>query len=140
MLHRDSTIQKCFRVRRFPVPCQPSGRCVILSGRPFVTVSSVRTTYHTVWTPDRPSIIRSDDVHFLPDHPLCREGSIQLASVRRVSPQGKNRNSNTPVRTSDSLGPDVRSSKKEIGDSTSTARTAAYHGSDPRTLVMEIAC
>jgi len=26
MLHWDSTIQKCFTVRRFPVPCQPSGR------------------------------------------------------------------------------------------------------------------
>jgi hypothetical protein len=82
MLHRDSTIQKCFRVRRFPVPCQSSGQCVIPSGRLSVTVPSVRTTCHTVRTPDRPSIIRSDDVHFRPDHLLCREGSVQLASVR----------------------------------------------------------
>jgi hypothetical protein len=90
MLHMDSTIQKCFRVRRFPVPCQPSGRCVIPSGRPSITVPSDRMTRHTVRTPNRPSIIRSDDVHFRPDHPLCREGSVQLASVRT---------SQQPVRT-----------------------------------------
>jgi hypothetical protein len=83
MLHRDSTVQKCFSVRRFPVPCQPSGR---LS----VTVPSVRTTCHTVRTLDRSSIISSDDVHFRPDHPLCREGSVQLASVQT---------SQQPVRT-----------------------------------------
>jgi len=46
------------------------------------TVPFVRTTCHTVRTPVRPSIIRPDDVHFRPDHPLCREVSIQLASVR----------------------------------------------------------
>jgi len=169
----DSTIQKCFRVRRFPVPCQPFGRCVIPSGCPSVTVPSVRT-------PDRPSIIRSDDMHFCPDHPLCREGSVQLVSARpdvsaarpdaslystssgffpssnkgkinqlsrwcgipfgRASPQSKNRNSNTLVRTSDSLGPYARSSKKEIADLTSTVRMTTYHGPDPSTSVMEIAC
>jgi hypothetical protein len=31
--------------------------------------------------PNKPSIIYSDDLHFRPDHPLCREGSVQLASV-----------------------------------------------------------
>jgi hypothetical protein len=36
MVHMDSTIQKCFRVRRFSVPCLPSGR-------PSVTVPSVWT-------------------------------------------------------------------------------------------------
>jgi hypothetical protein len=46
------------------------------------TVPSVRTTCHTVRTSVRPSIIRLDDVHLHPDPPLCREGSIQLASVR----------------------------------------------------------
>jgi hypothetical protein len=61
-------------------------------------------------------------------------------SSGRASPQGKNCNSNTPVRTSDSLGPDEHSSKKEIADSTSTVRTTAYHGSDACTSVMEIAC
>jgi hypothetical protein len=45
------------------------------------TVPSVRTTCHTVQTLVRPSIIRPDDVHFYPDPPLCREISIQLASV-----------------------------------------------------------
>jgi hypothetical protein len=46
------------------------------------TVPSVRTTCHTVRTPIIPSIIRPDDVHFRPDPPLSREGSIQLASFR----------------------------------------------------------
>jgi hypothetical protein len=82
MFHRDSTTHKCFRVRRFSVPCQPSGRCVISFGRPSVTILSIWTMCHTVRTPDKPSIIRSDDVHFHLDHPLCREGSVQLTSVR----------------------------------------------------------
>jgi hypothetical protein len=131
MLHRDSNIQKCFKVRRFLVPCQPFRRCVIPSGRPSVTVPSVRTMCHIVRTPDRPSIICSNDVHLCPDHPLCREGSVQLASVRM---------SQQPVRTSDSLGSNAHSSKKEIADSTSTIRTTAYHGPDARTSVMKIAC
>jgi hypothetical protein len=46
------------------------------------TVPSIWTTCHTVRTPVRPSIIRPDDVHFRPDPPLCREGSIQIVSVR----------------------------------------------------------
>jgi hypothetical protein len=44
------------------------------------------------------------------------------------------------VRTSDSYGPDVRASKKEIADSSSTVRTIAYHGPDARNVDMEIAC
>jgi hypothetical protein len=78
--------------------------------------------------------------------PSSNKGKINQPSGRcgissgRASPQGKNRNSNTLVRTSDSLGPDVRSSKKEIADSTSTVRMTTYHGSDARTSVMEIAC
>jgi hypothetical protein len=53
MLHRDSTIQKCFRVRRFSVPSQ-------LSGRPSVYVLSVRTTCHTVWLQtDQASSVRT---------------------------------------------------------------------------------
>jgi len=71
MLHRDSTIQKCLWVRRFLVPCQPFGR----SSHP------VRTTCHTVRTPDRPSIFRPEDVSLRLDPPRCREGSIQPASV-----------------------------------------------------------
>jgi hypothetical protein len=69
MLHRDSTIQKCFRVRRFSVPCQPSGRSnhpvqttichcsirpdgqrAILSGLQTDQASSVRTTCLSVRT------------------------------------------------------------------------------------------
>jgi hypothetical protein len=44
------------------------------------------------------------------------------------------------VRTSDSCGPDVRSSYKEITDSTSTVQTTAYHGPDARIADMEISC
>jgi hypothetical protein len=55
------------------------------------TVPCVRTTYHSVRTPDKPSIIRSNDVHFHPDPPLVREVSIQLSSVRTTQ---------QPVRTS----------------------------------------
>jgi hypothetical protein len=78
--------------------------------------------------------------------PSSNKGKINQPSGRcgipseRVSPQGKNRNSNTPVRTSDSLGPDARSSKKEIADSTSTVRKTTYHGPDVRTSVTEIVC
>jgi hypothetical protein len=78
--------------------------------------------------------------------PSSNKGMINQPSGRcgipsgRASPQGKNRNSNTPVRTSNSLGPDARSSKKEIADLTSTIRTTTYHGPDARTSVMEIAC
>jgi hypothetical protein len=52
--------------------------------------ASVRTTCHTVRTPVLLSIIRLDNVHFRPDPPLCREVSIQLASIRT---------SQQPVRT-----------------------------------------
>jgi len=78
--------------------------------------------------------------------PSSNKGKINQPSGRcgipseRASPQGKNRNSNTPVRTSDNLGPDGRSSNKEIADLTSTVRTTAYHVPDARTSVMEIAC
>jgi hypothetical protein len=115
MLHRDSTIQKCFRVRRFTVPCQPTGRCVIPFGRLSVTVASVRTTCHTVRTPDRPSIIRSDDVHFRPDPPLCREVSIQLASIR--TPLGTRPVSDSfqvPIKGRSTNHPDARLHKARI--------------------------
>jgi hypothetical protein len=44
------------------------------------------------------------------------------------------------VRTSNSCGPDARSSEKEIAYSTSTVQTTAYHGPDARITDMEIAC
>jgi hypothetical protein len=74
--HFQKTLH-CEKDRRFQSPCQPSGR-------PSVTVPYFRTTCHTVRTPDRPSIIRPDDVSLRPDPPLCREGSIQLAFVRTL--------------------------------------------------------
>jgi hypothetical protein len=66
---------------------------VLQSQKIFSPLSAIRTIepsrpdahqslFHTVRTPDRPSIIRPDDVSLRPDPPLCREGSIQLASVR----------------------------------------------------------
>jgi len=67
MLHRDSTIQKCFRVRRFSVPCQSSGR----SSHP------VRTTIcHCS--------IRADDLPYRLD---SRQTKYH-PSGRRVSPSG----------------------------------------------------
>jgi hypothetical protein len=39
-----------------------------------------------------------------------------------------------------SIGPDARSSVKEIADSTSTVQTSASHGPDARIADMEIAC
>jgi hypothetical protein len=40
------------------------------------TVPSVRTTCHTVRSPDRPSINHPDDVDFRPDPPLYSEASV----------------------------------------------------------------
>jgi hypothetical protein len=88
-VNRDSTCQSIFRrlcttkkIDDFRVPVSRPDDRAIPSGRPSVTVPYVQTTGHTVWTPDRPSIIRPDDVSLCPDPPLCQEGSIQLASVR----------------------------------------------------------
>jgi len=39
-----------------------------------------------------------------------------------------------------SLGPDARSSVKEIADSNSTVLATAYHGPDVRIAYIEIAC
>jgi hypothetical protein len=58
----------------------------------------------------------------------------------RAHTQGKNRKSNIIVRTTVSLGPDARSTVKEIANSTSTVRKTVYHGPDPRIADMEIAC
>jgi len=69
---RDFTIQSSLR-RLCTVPCQPP-----------------KQSSHPVRTPVRPSIIRPNDVRFRPDPPLCREVSIQLASIRT---------SQQPVRT-----------------------------------------
>jgi len=75
VVNKDSTIQSNLRrlcTAKISVPCQPYRR----SSHP------VRTTCHTVRTPVRPSIIRSNNVHFRPDPPLSLEVSIQLASVQ----------------------------------------------------------
>jgi len=46
------------------------------------TIPSVRTTCHTVWTPDRPSIICPDDVLSRPDLHCIEKLLCQLASVQ----------------------------------------------------------
>jgi len=69
-----------------PVPCQPSGKRAIPSGRSSVHSPSRWTTCHTVWTPNRQSIIHLDDVDFRLDTHLHREASV-LACIRPdVSP------------------------------------------------------
>jgi len=42
-------------------------------------------TCHTVWTPDKPSIIRLDDVDFRPDPPLYCEASVPACIYLDVS-------------------------------------------------------
>jgi len=87
-VNMDSTIQS--DVRRFylqviRISSSLSAVQTIKPSRPdphLSTVTSVRTTFHPVRTPNRPSIIRPDDVSLRLDPPLCREGSIQLPSVR----------------------------------------------------------
>jgi hypothetical protein len=65
MLHRDSTIQKCFTVRRFSVPCQPS-----------------RRSSHPVQTTICHCSIRPDDVPYRQDSRQTKHHP----SERRVSP------------------------------------------------------
>jgi hypothetical protein len=48
------------------------------------SLTTVRMTSHSVRTPDRPSIIRPDNVDFRPDPPLYRE-----ASVPACNPSGR---------------------------------------------------
>jgi hypothetical protein len=81
------------------------------------TVPSVRTTCHTARTLVRPSIICPDDVHFRPDPPLCREGSIQLASIRTFQQH---------VRTPLSTRPVSDSSKFRKRKDCSTVQTMSY--------------
>jgi hypothetical protein len=120
------------------------------------------STVPFIRTPDRPRIIRPDDVYFRPDlrcfvkllfhlafvqTPLSDRSasdSFQIQFKGRLLQlsrrRGKNRNSNVTVRTSVSLGPDASSTVKEIADSTSTFRTLAFHGLNARIVDMEIAC
>jgi hypothetical protein len=67
MLPRDFTIQKCFKVRRISVPCQPSGR-----------------SSHPVRTPIYHCSIRPDDVPYRLDSRQTKHHP----SGRRVSPSG----------------------------------------------------
>jgi hypothetical protein len=73
LFNRDSAIQKCFRrlctacKSRFQVPCQPSGRRVIPSGRPSVHCS-----------------IGSDDMPYRPDTRQTKHHSTR----RRGFPSG----------------------------------------------------
>jgi hypothetical protein len=71
-----------FALRRFWFSVSRPDDRAIPSGRPSDHYSIRPDDVPYRLTPVRPSIIRPDDVHFRPDPPLCREGSIQLASIR----------------------------------------------------------
>jgi hypothetical protein len=80
---RDSTIQS--DVRRFCTAFKTEVFGSLLAVRTIMpsrldahlaTIPSVRTTCHTVSTPVRPSIIRSDDVHFPSGPLLYREATV----------------------------------------------------------------
>jgi hypothetical protein len=80
---RDSTIQS--DVRRFCTAFKtevfgslPAVQTIVpsRSDAHLTTVPYVRTTCHIVWTPVRPSIIRSDDVHFPFGPLLYREATV----------------------------------------------------------------
>lgn len=57
-----------------------------------------------------------------------------------LQPSGRHGFPSEYAHTSVSLGPDMRSTVKEIADSTSIVWTTAYHGPDARIADMEIAC
>jgi hypothetical protein len=83
LFNRDSAIQKSFKNSASHVSCPD-----VVSSRldaHLSTVPSVRTTCHTIWMPNRPSIIRSDDVDFLLDLPLYREASVPACIRSDVS-------------------------------------------------------
>jgi hypothetical protein len=69
-------ILHCFTSQRFRFP---ASRPDDVSSRPDAHLSivpSVWTTCHTIWLPDKPSIIRPDDVYFRLDPSLYREASV----------------------------------------------------------------
>jgi hypothetical protein len=78
--HYSEVFQKilhCLQVRRFPVPCQPSGQSyhpVQMLICPLFHPSRRRAIPSGL--PDRPSIIHPDDVGFSPDPLLYREASV----------------------------------------------------------------
>jgi len=161
LFYRDSAFQSTFR--RLCTACKledfrfPVSRSNDVSSRPDAHLSivpSIRTTCHTIQTPDRPSIIRPDDVDFRLDPSLYREGSV-LACIRpNDSAARPNASQSTklqilskikygniaatvrttwyPVRT--------RFSLRQVRKSNSTVRTLVCHYPDARSTNMEIAC
>jgi hypothetical protein len=122
----------------------PSKRRIFPSGPSIVSrsfCSSLHPSGHLSNPSGRPSVI--DQLQILSKF---RYGKIDTPSGQRGLPSGrthtwgKNRNSNITVQTSVSIGPDARSSVKEIADSTSTVLTSASHGPDACITDMEIAC
>jgi hypothetical protein len=100
---------------------------------------SVRTSQQPVRTP----------LSFWPSFrffPSLFTGRLMQPSGRReipsgpASPQGKNRNSNSTVRTPVCHRPDACAPDMENVYSVSTDRTPTYHGLDARNTYMEIAC
>jgi hypothetical protein len=81
--HFQKTLH-CEKDRRFQTPCQPSRRHVIPSGRPSVHYLIRPDDVPSLLDTKQTSIICPDDVSLRPNPLLCREGSIQLASIRTV--------------------------------------------------------
>jgi hypothetical protein len=89
LFNRDSTIQKCFRcfctafkTEDFKVPVSCLDEVSSHPDAHLSTIPSVRTTCHTIRTPDRPSIICPDDVLSHPDLHYFKKLLFQLESVR----------------------------------------------------------
>jgi hypothetical protein len=119
------------------------------------TVPIVRTMYHTVRTPVRPSIIRPDDVHFRPDPLLSREVSIQLVSVQTSQQPVRTPLGTQPVSYSFQVSikerslnrpddvvsrPNALLLKARIAIQISPSGTTASHGSDVCIANMKIVC
>jgi len=74
------------QVRRFPIPCHPSGRsCHPVRTPIYPLVHPFGRRAIPSGCPDRPSIIRPDDVDFRSDPPLYREASILACICPDVS-------------------------------------------------------
>jgi hypothetical protein len=84
LFNRDSTIQSTsirfctdYKSKNL-IPCQPSGRHVIPSGRPaFQCISRSDDVSYRPDTHQTKSIIRPDDLDSRLDLPLCREACIR---------------------------------------------------------------
>jgi hypothetical protein len=154
LFNRDSTIQKCFRgfctvcKSEKLVPCQPSGRRVIPSGRSYVLSSSHPddVSYRPNARQTKASSVRTTWISIRTL--ICIEKlMVQLASVWTIQQTVRTTLSDrasyflykskygkiaATVRT--------RYSLRQVRNSNSTVQTSVCHGSDARSTDMEIVC